>query len=140
MEDILKSCVESRKNAIMGSYKGNNQELLDEINGYFERLEEFAKGFESVQDFESKFAISSLAEEYTNLFTKVMTDGEEQPKEDSLATEVGKEVADDVYHAARHQAYQETYDKARDIPVVGEALNVKQHFDFFSRFRKKKDD
>ena len=140
MEDIIKNCVESRKNAIMAAYKGDNQELLDEINSYFERLEEYAKGFESITDFESKFAISSLASEYTNLFTKVMTQGEEPEKEESLASEVGKEVADDVYRYGRRKARQEAYDKVRDIPVVGEALTAKQHFDFFSRFRKKKDD
>ena len=36
-------------------------------------------------------------------------------------------------------ARQEAYDTIRDIPIVGDAMTVKQHFDFFSRFRKKKD-
>ena len=39
----------------------------------------------------------------------------------------------------RRRARQDIYNKARDIPVVGEALTAKQHFDFFSRFKKKDD-
>ena len=138
MNDILESSVNSRKNALIQAC--TNPSLMDEINEYFERVEEFAKNCSDVADFESKFAISELSKEYTDLFTKVMTNPDDANKEkESLAKEVGNEIADDVYHGVRRKAYQETYDKARDIPVVGDVLNVKQHFDFFSRFRRKKD-
>ena len=40
----------------------------------------------------------------------------------------------------RAQIHQKVYDQARDIPGVGEAMAIKQHADFFSRFIKKKDD
>lgn len=137
-KEILDSCVNSRKNALLQTC--NNDEMLTEINEYFERVEEFAKNCSDVADFESKFAISELSKEYTDLFTKVMTNPDDANKEkESLAKEVGNEIADDVYHGVRRKAYQETYDKARDIPVVGEALNIKQHFDLFSRFKRKKD-
>ncbi len=58
---------------------------------------------------------------------------------DDIKSEV-KYQADSLTQPIRHELYQETYDKARDILVVGDALNVKQHIDFFSRFKKKKDE
>ena len=65
-------------------------------------------------------------------------------------TSVGEMVAEEVMDAAgsrikqavvptRASIHQAAYDKARDIPGVGEALSIKQHVDFFSRFKKKKD-
>lgn len=138
MEDIIKNCVESRKNAILGIIDSNDQSALETIDLYFKKLEDFARGCSSITEFEEKFQTSSLQEEYTNLFTKFMNTGNNE--ETSLASDVKDEILDDVYRRGRREIRQETYDKVRDIPVVGEALNVKQHFDFFSRFKRKKDD
>ena len=33
----------------------------------------------------------------------------------------------------------ETHDKVRDIPGVGEAMDLKNKFDLFSRFKRNKD-
>lgn len=140
MNDIITSCVDSRKNALMSTCNTTDSSVLEEIDNYFERLVEFANGCSDVADFESKFAISSLAQEYTDLFVKVVNGNNEEAQKESLASDIKDEFVDDVTLAVRRKAYQETYDKARDIPGVGEALNVKQHFDFFSRFKKKKDD
>lgn len=135
---ILESCVNSRKNALLQAC--TNESLINEINEYFERVEEFAKKCSDVADFEAKFSSTELAKEYTDLFVKATTSDSEEEKKDSLANDIANELADDVTHRARAKAHQAAYDQARDIPVVGEALNVKQHFDFFSRFRRKKDD
>ena len=35
------------------------------------------------------------------------------------------------------EARQDAYNAARDVPILGEAMTAKQHFDFFDRFRKK---
>ena len=40
----------------------------------------------------------------------------------------------------RAAVHQEVYDKARDIPILDEVLEVKQYADFFGRFKKKKDE
>ena len=34
---------------------------------------------------------------------------------------------------------QEAYEKTRDMPIIGDIMTAKQHIDFFSRFKKKKD-
>ena len=137
MDDIKTACIDSRKTAILSSITEKDEELERRVDEYFKKLEEFAKDCKDVTDFESKFATSDLAKEYADLFTIAMNP--EPEKEPSLASEVGHEVADSVYHGARRQARQEAYDKVRDIPGIGDALTVKQHFDFFSRFKKKKD-
>ena len=140
MNDIKTACVDSRRMAL-DSMLGNATEAQKQmVDNFFKRLEEFANTCSDVTDFETKFASSPLASEYTELFQSIMTNGEEEPEEKSLGAEIRDEVVDDVTRAARRQARQEAYDKARDIPVVGEALEVKQYADFFGRFRRKKDD
>ena len=64
MEEIIKSCVESRKNAIYSAYEINNEELKSKIDDLFSRIENFAESCTSVTDFESKFAASELNQEY----------------------------------------------------------------------------
>ena len=58
MDNILEASVNSRKNALVQAC--TNPSLMDEINEYFERVEEFAKGCSDVADFEAKFNSSLL--------------------------------------------------------------------------------
>ena len=137
MNDILESSVNSRKNALIQAC--TNPSLMDEINEYFERVEEFAKNCIDVADFEAKFNSTELAKEYTDLFVKATSTGDKENVEGEFAKDIATDIVDSATHGARVRANQAAYDKARDIPVVGDVLNVKQHFDFFSRFRRKKD-
>ena len=140
MNDIKVSCIDSRRSAIDSFYTGTDERILNMIDDFFKRLEEFAKTCSDVSDFETKFQKSPLALEYTNLFTKVMggqIDAKREAKEAAMYT--GEEIVDDITHRAKMEARQEAYDTVRDIPVIGDAMTVKWHFDLFSRFRKKKD-
>ena len=142
MEDIIKSSVESRKSALLNAYQIADKDLLEEINLFFKEVENLANSCSDYTEFETKFA-EDYQKEYTDLFVKAMnsnkTEEEKEKEKDSIAKDIASEAIDDVVMAGRRKAYQETYDKARDIPVVGDVLNVKQHFDFFSRFKKNKD-
>lgn len=141
MEDIIKNCIESRKTAIYCTYTGDNPQLIEKIENYFKKMEEFAKNCSDVSDFESKFATSPLAQEYTDLFTEIMSEGtKEESLGGSVAKDIGTDIADSMARRARRQARQEVYDQVRDVPGIGQALEVKQYADFFGRFRKKKDD
>ena len=93
-------------------------------------------------EFETAFASSPLCSEYSNLFVQIMntestTDGVAPVQEESTEYTIQDELKDDMERAVRRRARQDAYDKVRDIPVVGQAMEVKQHFDFFNRFRKK---
>lgn len=145
MNDLVKACVDSRKNALFASYNIQDPGTLSQIDDYFKRVDEFAKDCSDVMDFETKFAASPLSKEYTDLFTMVMNtevDVEGNAPVTMVEEEytVKDEMLDDATMFARRKARQKTYDVARDVPVLGEALTAKQHADFFGRFFKKKND
>ena len=52
----------------------------------------------------------------------------------------GSEIVDDMTHTARMQARMEAEKTLRNAPIIGDVMTAKQHFDFFSRFKSKKDD
>ena len=154
MNETVKASIKGRLDAIYNGYEINNEDIKNKIDDLFKRIEEFGLGCSDANDFETKFAMDALNQEYINLFTQVATccPCQLHPVEDNHDAKSNGEViaenaasdvkymVDDLTQPMRHQAYQETYDAARDVPVLGEAMNVKQHFDFFSRFRKKKDE
>jgi hypothetical protein len=145
MNDIVKGCVDSRKNALFASYQIKDPGTLQQIDDYFKRLEEYAKDFSDVMEFETQFASSPLSKEYLDLFTLVMSteadsNGNMPVNEPEKEYTIQDEMIDDATRFARRKARQEVYDKARDVPILGEAMNVKQHMDFFGGlFGKNKD-
>lgn len=137
MNEIVKNSVESRRTAIFSSYSINDQELLNKIEDYFKKLNEFASNYNDVMEFENAFATSELSKEYTDLFMEISKIGNSSP-DDKKDNVILDEIKEDVTHRVRSEVRQDAYNKVRDIPVVGDAMTVKQHFDFFSRFKKKK--
>lgn len=153
MNDIVKNSIEARKNAIINGYIIKDTDILNRIDFLFSKINELGENCADNADFESKFASSELNQEYINLFTEIATKCNPKTYEtiqnadiksdaeyvlDDIASEI-KYQAESAVQPLRTQARQEAYDKVRDIPVVGDVLNVKQHIDFFSRFKKKKD-
>ena len=142
MNDIIKPSIESRKQALFSAYDIKDEGNLKTIDDYFKRLEEFAKDYNDVMAFETAFASSPLCKEYSDLFVQIMntectTDGKAPVVDVQEEYTVQDELRDDMKRAVRRKMRQDAYDQARDVPVLGEAMTAKQHFDFFSRFRKK---
>ena len=135
MNEMVKNSVESRRTALISSCNINDQDTLDKINDYFYRLEEFAKNYNDIMEFENAFASSELSSEYTNFFTSLMNNGE-QEKNDNI---IADEFKEDVKYHARKEIRHGVYETARDIPVIGEAMDLKNKFDLFNRFKKNKD-
>jgi hypothetical protein len=143
--DIKTCCIDSRKNAIFASYNVQDPGTIKMINDYFDKVNEFAKDCKDVQDFEAKFAASELNKEYTDLFTMVMqteadVNGNMPVQETEEEYTLHDEMMDDVNRAVRRRARQDIYDAARSVPGLGDAITAKQHYDFLSRFKKKKDE
>ena len=144
MNEIMKSCVESRKEAIVNAYKLNEIEKK-EVDDLFSKIEKIGMESKDAGDFETKFATSPLNQEYLDLFTKIATANAKKATTESIATGVAKGVAESTLRNAvgtaipttRAAVNQKVYDTARDIPVVGQALGIKQHLDFFNKFRRK---
>ena len=154
MIEQIKTSIEARKQAFYNAYEIENSKLKEEIENLFKRIEEYANNFNDLLEFETAFATSDLNNEYIALFTKIATTEKsklpevkededienEEEKQKGVLGMVADEVKEDVKYRVRRKAYTETYDKVRDIPVVGDAMNIKQHVDFFSRFKKKKEE
>ena len=148
MKDLVKNSIEARKNAFFASYDIKNKDILNKIEDLFNRINELGEKCNDITEFESEFANSPLNQEYINLFTEIATtcspEGtvENESTGELIMDEITNEIkdqADSATHYIKRQANQEVYDKVRDIPGVGEVLEVKQYMDLFGRFKKKKD-
>ena len=149
MNDLVKTNIEARKTAILNSYEIKEQAMIDKIDELFNKINEFGENCIDSSDFETKFASSPLNQEYINIFTEVVTNCKQKEltvdddtsiktDEEYILEDVASEIkyqAESATQPLRRKATQEVFDKARDIPVVGEVLNVKQHIDFFSKFK-----
>ena len=153
MNELIKASIDSRLNAIYTAYDINNEDIKKKIVDLSMKMEDLGYSCSDNVDFEAKFAASPLNQEYINLFTEIAatcpaktiehTDNHVKSDAEMLADDAAMEarcMADDLTMPARRQARQEAYDAARDVPVLGEVMTAKQHFDFFSRFKRKKDD
>lgn len=142
MNEILRPSIESRRTALFSQYDIKDPGNLQAIEDYFKKLEEFAKDYNDVMEFETAFASSPLCKEYSDLFVQIMNtehtiDGKAPVVDVQEEYTVQDEIRDDMERAVRRRARQDAYDAARDVPILGEAMTAKQHFDLFSRFRKK---
>ena len=136
MNEMVKNSVESRRTAIFSSYAITDENLFKKIEDYFNRLNDFASTYDDVMKFETDFASSPLAKEYADLFVEISAiNNPAEPQSNMVADEIKEEVK----HQVRRGVYMETHDKVRDIPGVGEAMDLKNKFDLFSRFKKNKD-
>ena len=151
MNDLIRQSIDSRKAALFNMYEINDSELINKIEDLFNRMMEFGNTCSDNMEFETKLATSTLNQEYINLFTElsgkcsmktiVSEDTSDDTDSDNTTNEIVSELkyqADELARPIRREIRQEAYDKVRDVPVVGDVLNVKQHVDFFSRFKKKK--
>ena len=144
MDQYVKASIDARKNAF-NSYDLNDAQKK-EINDLFSEIEKLGKTAKDAGDFETKFQASPLNQKYMDMFTKIATESAASATTTSIATGMAVGAAESAIKNAigskvpttRAAVHQKAYDAARDIPGVGEALNIKQHVDFFSRFKKPK--
>ena len=153
MEESVKASIKGRIDAIYSAYEINDEDIKKKIVDLSMKLEDLGYSCKDSMDFETKLAASPLNQEYIDLFTLIVTSCPAKTIEhaenhvmsdaeyiaDSAAVEA-RCMVDDITMPARRKARQEAYDAARDVPVLGEVMTAKQHFDFFSRFKKKKED
>ena len=153
MNDLVKNSIDSRKNAVFSAYNITDQSIIDKIEDLFKRINEFGEGCTDTMDFETKFAVSPLNQEYIGLFTEIATSctpivrqtEERQVKSDEeyRKEEIESEIRYQTRSATepiRRQIHQETYSAALRTPIVGDIISAKNQIDFFSKFKKKKKD
>lgn len=151
MDDQIKLSIDGRKAAFENTYE-LTPDAKKKIDALFKEIEALGKECKDSPDFEAKLAASPLNQKYIDLFTELAQtcksklaptpDVDTGPTAGDVAKDLIKTQADlSVDGAVQHvrgRAYRAAYDKARDIPVVGDAIDVKNKIDFFSRFKKNK--
>lgn len=151
MNDLVKTSIEGRKNAVYNAYNITEQNIIDKIEDLFRRINEFGENCTDNMDFENKFASSELNQEYIRLFTEIATTctpivrqveqrevkSDAEYFKDELKSELKYQVKDTTL-PMRRKMRQEAYEEARDTPIIGDIMNIKQQVDFFSRFGKLK--
>lgn len=151
MDEQIKNSINVRKSSIYDYY-----DLNDAMNGkveeYFKRVEEFAKDCKDVADFETKFQASPLSQEYMGLFTELATTCSpkgamkaqaEAFKERDFKQDMKEELEyqmKDATMPARRMAREQMDRQLRSTPILGDAIQAKQTFDLFGKFRRKKND
>lgn len=156
MDSLVKNSIDSRKQAFYSAYEIKDESLIEKVEDLFRRIEEFGESCQDATDFETRFASSSLNQEYIQLFTEIATTCPPIAHDTPINATVkstGEQVLDEIKDEMEYQvkdatlpmrriARQQAYDKARSTPIVGDVMEIKQHIDFFSRFKnlkKKKD-
>ncbi|MBR3117501.1 MAG: hypothetical protein IKF36_06520 [Bacilli bacterium] len=138
MNEMVKNSIEARRNAIFSTYDIKDQGLLDRIDEFFNRLNEYGSKYDDVMKFETDFASSDLCKEYGELFMIINSTINPEPEVDE-GKELLKEAAGDVTRYAKRTVKEDLASKARSTPIIGDVMEAKQYADFFGRFKKKKD-
>jgi len=140
MDEYVKQSIDARKNAIFVAYKVDDA-MNKKIETLFSEIEKLGKEAKDAMDFEAKFAASPLNQQYLDLFTEVATNSAPANAPEVTKPKVGKTIAggvaagvaesalDDITRRVvptRAAVHQKAYDAARDIPGVGEALDISQ--------------
>lgn len=148
MDQYIKTSIDSRKEAFFNSFSVP-EEFKKKIDELFKKIEELGKSCKDVGDFETKFAASPLNQQYLDLFTELATSVGAKPVEDEVKRKqnqgIAEAIAEGVMESSaqrvkqavmptRAAVNQKVMDSARSMPVVGEALHVKQYADLFGGF------
>lgn len=136
MNELIRNSIEAKRKAIFDYHDIENKKLLEKIENYFKKVEEFGSKYDDIMKFENDFAASPLMKEYTDIFTEIVE--KENLPTMVEETSVADEIKDNVERRIKAQARQKRDDELRSMPVVGDVLEVKQHIDLFSKFRKNK--
>jgi hypothetical protein len=147
MNEIVKASINGRKEAFFNAYEINDDEIKAKIEDLFKRINTFGEEHEA--NFEADFLSSPLNQEYIDLFTFVATRCKAKVYESSNNVKSDSDyVKDEIASEIKYQAKEATFplrrkvrekveSEMRDLPIIGDAMTVKQHVDFFGRFKKK---
>ncbi|MBO4813207.1 hypothetical protein J5491_03625 [Candidatus Saccharibacteria bacterium] len=151
MDKYVKQSIDARKNAISASYN-LDAGAEKKVDAVFAEIEKLGKKCKDATEFEAEFQKSPLNQKYLDLFTEIATTA--QPKNAATGAApggVGKMVAGGMVAGAAESAlnqavhtvvptraavHQKAYDEARDIPVVGEAIDVAQKASYLAHLGK----
>ena len=133
MDESIKLSIDARKNTLLNSYQVD-EKTKQEIEALFSEMEKLGSVCKDSGEFETKLAASPLNQQYIDLFTKVATDSATETAAKGAAQQIVTGAAESAVRNAvgsvvpttRAAVHQKAYDAARDIPVVGDAVDISQ--------------
>ena len=146
MNEQVKVSIDARKNAF-DSFELSNDQKKD-IDALFSKIEKLGAECKDAGEFENKFSASPLNQEYMDMFTKIATAGASQNAMKSAAAGMAASAAESAIRNAVGSAmggavpttkaavHQKAYDAARDIPVVGDAIDIGQKASYLGHLGK----
>lgn len=144
MDSTIKASIDARKNAILNGVYELDDADKKAVEALFVEIEKLGKESKDSGDFEAKFAASPLNQKYLDLFTQIATKSASSANTKSMATQMAVNVAEGAVRNAigsavpttRAAANQKVYDAARDIPVVGDAIDIGQKASYIKHLGK----
>ena len=131
MDQIVKQCIDGRKDAFKLSYEINDKALEKRIDDLFKKIYELGEKCKDSMDFETQFASSPLNKEYTDLFTEIAekcrpiihnsepdhhVKSDKEQMKDEIKSDA-KYLVKDLTMPARRAAREEFDKKMRDTPL-----------------------
>lgn len=151
MNDQIKLSIDGRKAAFENTYE-LDADAKKKIDALFKEIEALGKSCKDSPDFESKLAASPLNQKYIDLFTEIsktcksklapVSDAEinPQPTTGEIVADLAKNdmemAVEGAAQSVRGRAYRAGLAKAREMPVIGDAIDAKTKIDLLSRFKK----
>ena len=152
MDKNIEQSIKVRKDVIFSTYDVKDEKMLKKIDGLFEKISDFGEKCKDVSEFETKFAASSLNQEYMNLFTEIATNSVSKQAAGQVAESMAGGVVEGMARNAlgnvvptRASARQAVDDTLRKTPVVGDVFDIGQKAGYVAHLgklfggRKKKD-
>ena len=154
MDEFVKQSIDARKNAIGANYKIST-EMQKKIDALFSEIEKLGTKCKDVGEFEAEFAKSPLNQKYLDLFTEIATNSQakasatempeatkkelEKKMASGIAAGAAESIADQEIHRVvptRAAVHQKMYDEVRDVPVVGDAIDIGQKASYVAHLGK----
>lgn len=144
MDEYVKQSIAVRKDTFGASFEVD-AETQGKIDALFKEIEELGAKCKDAGEFEAEFARSPLNQRYMDLLTEVATRSATKNAARGAAVGAVQSVAEQALRnvvPTRAAVHQKAYDGARDVPVLGDAIDVAEKVGYAAHlgklFKKKK--
>jgi len=144
MDEYVKQSIAVRKDTFGASFE-IDAETQGKIDALFKEIEELGAKCKDAGEFEAEFARSPLNQRYMDLLTEVATRSATKNAARGAAVGAVQSVAEQALRnvvPTRAAVRQKVCDGARDVPVLGDAIDVAEKVGYAAHlgklFKKKK--
>lgn len=126
MDKVIKQSIDARKDALKASFE-IDAEAQKKIDALFSEIEKLGEKFKDAGEFETAFSKSPLNQKYLDLFTEIAQKGAAKMATKGAVAGAIESMADDALRniaPTRAAVHQKVSDTARNVPVVGDAIDA----------------